>query len=131
MGLIQIGASILVSLLIGALTRVAPRMRPARLFLLLAASILAVYWFQPLVPLRSFDFWFPSLTLALVVMTWFIISRGGDQDWRSPQNFAALALIAGLPAIIALSRYVLPDPVFTATTPPPLNLSLFFLITLA
>src|SRR5574339_643075 len=133
MGLIQIGASILASLLIGALTRVAPLMRSARPFLLLAASILAVYWFQPLIPLRSFDFWFPSLTLALVVMTWFVISRSeaGDRDWRSPQNFAALALIAGLPAIVALSRYVLPEPVFTATTPPPLNLFLFFLITLA
>ena len=135
MGLIQIGASILTSLLIGALTRFARLGLNARTYLLLAASILAVYWFQTLVPLRSFDFWFPSLTLALVVLTWFIISQSGTQanagTWRSAPNLIALLLIVGLPALIALSRYVLPDPFFTATTPPQFNLFLFFITILA
>ena len=76
MGLLQVGASILTSLLIGALTAQLARAHvPSRTYLLLAFSVLAVYWFQPLVPLRSFDFWLPSLTLALVVLTWFITSR--------------------------------------------------------
>ena len=54
MGLTQIAASILTSILVGALTRGA-----WRTYSLLALSALAVYWFQPVVPLRSFDFWLP------------------------------------------------------------------------
>src|SRR5215212_1576313 len=108
MGLLQIGASILTSLLIGALTHFA---RPARAYLLLAFSILAVYWFQPIVPLRSFDFWLPSLTLALVILVWFITSQSGSQasavssTWHSPQNLIALTILVGLPALIDISRY--------------------------
>jgi D-alanyl-lipoteichoic acid acyltransferase DltB (MBOAT superfamily) len=136
MGFLQVGASILTSLLIGGLTRFA---QTARTYLLLAFSILAVYWFQPLVPLRSFDFWLPSLTLALVVITWFITSSNNANTdpsvtaptWRSPQNLIALALIVGLPALIDLSRYFLPDPLFTAAPPPRFVIFLFFVIALA
>ncbi len=113
MGLIQIGASILISLLIGALTRGA---RAARMYLLLGFSILAIYWFQPLLPLRSFDFWLPSLSLALVVLTWLITSRPGA--WQTRPNVIGMLVIASLVTFIDLSRYFLPDPVLTATTPP-------------
>lgn len=111
MGLIEIGASIAAALLVGALTRGA-----LRTYLLLALSVLAVYWFQPAVPLRSFDFWLPSLTLALVILTWFITSQ--TDAWRSRQNLIALLVIAGIATLVDLSRYFLPDPIFTATTSP-------------
>jgi alginate O-acetyltransferase complex protein AlgI len=123
MGLLQIGASILISLLIGALMR-----GTRRTYLLLAFSVLAVYWFQPLIPLRAFDFWFPSLTLALVLLTWFITSQ--RELWHSRQILIALLLIAGLPAIIILSRYFLPNPILTATTPPQFFQYLIFLVIL-
>src|SRR5512147_3093450 len=141
MGLVQVGASILASLLIGALTRFAQGARSARAYLLLACSVLAVYWFQPLVPLRSFDFWLPSLTLALVILVWFITAANPRMDatapaqaasesstWRSPQNLIALALIVGLPAIIALSRYFLSEPLITSAPPPRFIIFLFFVI---
>lgn len=113
MGLIQIGASILIALLIGTLTRGA---RSMRTYLLLAFSVLAVYWFQPLLPLRSFDFWLPSLSLALVILTWLITSQPGA--WQTRQNIIALLIIIGSVTVIDLSRYLLPDPILTATTPP-------------
>jgi len=125
MGLIQTGASILTSLLIGALTRFA---QTTRVYLLLAFSIFAIYWFQPAVPLRSFDFWLPSITLALVVLTWFIIS--GRDTWHSSQNLIALIMIIGLTAIIDLSRYFLPEPFFTTAAPPRFILYFFFIIIL-
>jgi alginate O-acetyltransferase complex protein AlgI len=134
MGFLQIGVSILTSLLIGAMTRFA---QTARTYLLLAFSVLAVYWFQPAVPLRSFDFWLPSITLTLVVLTWFITSQNnastnvGASTWRSPQNLIALTIIIGLPAIIDLSRYFLPEPLFTAAPPPRFSLLLIFMIVLA
>jgi D-alanyl-lipoteichoic acid acyltransferase DltB (MBOAT superfamily) len=111
MGLIQIGASILTALLIGALTR-----GTLRTYLLLASSVLAIYWFQPALPLRSFDFWLPSLSLILTVLTWFIGSPPGT--WQSRQNLIGLLITVGLVTFVDLSRYLLPEPVITATTPP-------------
>ena len=133
MGLLQVGASIVTSLLIGALTCFARLGNTLRTNLLLAFSVLAVYWFQPLVPLRSFDFWLPSLTLGLVVLTWFITSRNsnGSSSGRLPQNSIALLIIAGLPALIALSRYFLEEPLLTAAPPPRFSIFLVFLIGLA
>src|ERR687892_614889 len=114
MGLLQIGASILAALLVGLLTRDARD--TWRTYLLLVLSVLAIYWFQPTVPLRSFDFWLPSISLALVVLTWFITSKSGA--WRSRQNLIGLIIILGLATFIALPPYFLSDPLFTATPPP-------------
>lgn len=112
MGLIQIGASILTALLIGALTR-----GTLRTHLLLVSSVLAIYWFQPALPLRSFDFWLPSLSLALTILTWLMTSPPGR--WYLRQNLIGVLIVAGLATLIDLSRYILPDPVIIATTPPP------------
>ena len=111
MGLSQIFASILTSLLVGALTR-----GTRRTYALLVVSILAIYWFQPVLPLRSFDFWLPSLSLALVLLTWFITSQAGA--WKLRQNLIGLFVIAGLVILIDLSRYIFPEPILTQTNPP-------------
>jgi alginate O-acetyltransferase complex protein AlgI len=111
MGLLQIGASILTALLIGALTR-----GTLRTYLLLASSVLAVYWFQPALPLRSFDFWLPSLSLTLTILTWLITFQSGA--WRLRQNLIGISIIVGLVTLIDLSRYFLPNPILTATPPP-------------
>jgi D-alanyl-lipoteichoic acid acyltransferase DltB (MBOAT superfamily) len=144
MGLLQIIASILTALLIGVSTSAASRqtgftrsLRLARAQILLAFSVLAVYWFQPAVPLRSFDFWLPSITLALVVFVWLITFQSdphgevGSGNWPAPQNLAALIIIVGLPALIDLSRYFLPEPLFTASPPPRFGLFIFFISLLA
>ena len=124
MGLVEIAASVIAALLVGVLAR-----RAWRTILLLALSVIAVYWFQPAVPLRSFDFWLPSLTLALVILTWFVTSQRGA--WRDRQNLNALLLIVGIATFISLSRYFLPDPVLTATAPPPFLTYLIFTLLLA
>jgi D-alanyl-lipoteichoic acid acyltransferase DltB (MBOAT superfamily) len=121
MGLIQIGASILTALLIGALTRGA-----LRTYLLLGSSMLAVYWLQPALPLRSFDFWLPSLSMALTILTWLVLFPSGV--WRLRQNLIGLSIIVGLVTLLDLSRYFLPDPILTATTPPQLSQYLVFLL---
>ncbi|MCC6568917.1 MAG: hypothetical protein IT315_06735, partial [Anaerolineales bacterium] len=111
MGLNQIGASILTALLVGLWTRGA-----ARGVFLLALSALALFWFQPAIPLRSFDFWIPSLSIFLVVIVWFITSTAGA--WKSRQNIIGLAVIIGVVALVDLTRYIFPDPILTTTTPP-------------
>jgi len=135
MGLPQIGASVLAALLVGAGTGapVARGLRSRRstwrTYLLLALSILAVYWFQPAIPVRSFDFWLPSISLALVLLTWFITSQSGA--WRSRPNLNGLMIIVGLATVIDLSRYFLPDPLITAATPPQFSLYVIFVAVLA
>ncbi|MCK7481755.1 MAG: hypothetical protein M0C28_34720 [Candidatus Moduliflexus flocculans] len=89
MGLTQIAASIPTSILVGALDGAA-----RRTYSLLALSVLAVYWFQPVVPLRSFDFWLPSLSLAFVILTWFLTSQPGA--WKTRQNVTGLLVIVGI-----------------------------------
>ena len=42
----------------------------ARQWLVLAGSVLAIYWLQPLTSIRYLDFWFPTAALALTVWTW-------------------------------------------------------------
>ena len=120
MGLLEIAASLAAALLIGALARGAWRM-----YLLLALSVFAVYWFQPAVPLRSFDFWLPSLTLALILLIWFVTSQG--DAWRARPNWIALFIIVGVASFIDLSRYIFPNPLFSTSTPR-LVLYLVFLV---
>jgi len=124
MGLIQIGASILTMGLVGALTR-----GTWRTYALLVLSVLAVYWFQPVVPLRSFDFWLPSLSLTFVILTWFITSQTGA--WKSRVNIAGLSIILGLVTLVDLARYIFPQPFLTSTTPPQFIQYLIFVVTAA
>lgn len=124
MGLFQIGVSVLAALLVGALAR-----SITRTYLILVLSVLAVYWFQPVIPIRSFDFWLPSLSLALVILVWLITSQ--TANWRSRENLYGLLIIIGLMTFLDFSRYFLPDPLFTATIPPNIFLFLTFAIVLA
>ncbi|MCI0551135.1 MAG: hypothetical protein L0287_09285 [Anaerolineae bacterium] len=126
MGLLQIGVSVLATLLVGVLTRTRGTLRT---YLLLALSVLAVFWFQPVLPLRSFDFWLPSLSLALVVLVWLITSQ--SEMWLSRQNLYGLLIIIGPVATLDLTRYLFPDPLITATIPPPFIIFLAFIIALA
>lgn len=124
MGLTQILASILAALLVGALTR-----GTLRLFSLLALSVLAAYWFQPAVPFRSFDFWIPSFSISLVILTWFIISQAGA--WRERQNIIGLAVIAGMVILVDLTRYISTEPTITTSTPPRVILVIGFVVAMA
>jgi D-alanyl-lipoteichoic acid acyltransferase DltB (MBOAT superfamily) len=126
MGLTQIGGSILAALLVGTLTRGARS--AVRTYLLLFLGALAIYWFQPALPFRSFDFWIPSVSLVLVILTWFITSQAGA--WKLRQNLMGLIIIVGTVALVDLTRYIFPDPFLTTTTTPRLIIVLgFFVIT--
>ncbi len=91
----------------------------ARGWLLLVVSVLAVYWLQPLTPLRYFDFWFPTATLGLTVLVWALTQPVPAPPARVPATGAATApanpardtwrtaaVLAALVLFIALPRYV-------------------------
>ena len=84
MGLPQIAASFAAAIVVGVLGRGA-----WRTYLLLALSVFAVYWFQPAIPIRSIDFWLPSFTLVLIVLTWSI--SAAPEAWRTRANWIAFS----------------------------------------
>ena len=100
------------ALLVGALARGA-----LRIYFLLALSVLAVYWFQPVIPLRSFDFWLPSLSLASddSHLAHHIAPRRMED---SPKPVCGL--LSSLDWLQSLISHVtlFPPSLFTATIPP-------------
>ena len=43
-----------------------------QVWLLLLASVFAVYWLQPASPIRHLDYWVPTATMGLVVLCWAV-----------------------------------------------------------
>ena len=92
----------------------------ARQWLLLGASVLAVFWLQPWLPLRYADFILPALTLALTVAGWQATRKRGE-DGLQPmrrEDWAALGVVAGLALLMGLNRYLAPDLRLTPSRPP-------------
>jgi len=111
MGLTQIAASIAAAVLAVVFTR-----GQRRVYALLGLSLVALYWFQPPVPLRYFDFWLPSLSITLVLLVWFITSQSAA--WKSKENLIGLFVIISVVTLIELTRYIFPDPLITSNFPP-------------
>ena len=44
-----------------------------RLGFLLVASLISVYWLQPASSIRYLDFWLPTASIGLVLVTWAIV----------------------------------------------------------
>jgi alginate O-acetyltransferase complex protein AlgI len=114
-----------------------------RVLFLLATSLAAVYWLQPALPVRNMDFWLPTLSIALVVLTWASTHPAGSKEnGQKPQpaagdaanrgggrppllsrlvsrpNLLAILLIASVLLAIALTRYTGSLCCLTATRPP-------------
>jgi D-alanyl-lipoteichoic acid acyltransferase DltB (MBOAT superfamily) len=87
-------------------------------WLLLIASVLAIYWLQPLSAIRNLDFWLPTCTLALAVLSWWISAPIDGRSWR--KNAVTAGLLAALVLVIGLTRFLGLEPFITASLPPQL-----------
>jgi len=87
-----------------------------RLPLLLGASALAVFAFQPALAVRGLDFWLPTATLSITVLTWILTTPFELRSWHT--NWSALVLLLSIILILGLSRYVGFSLPFTASPPP-------------
>ncbi|NLG96576.1 MAG: MBOAT family protein [Chloroflexi bacterium] len=85
-------------------------------WLVLAASVICIYWLQPAMPIRYLDFWLPTATLALTVISWLLTTPGEAIFTR--ENALAGGLIAGLVLLTGLTRYIGPGDWLTAGRPP-------------
>lgn len=87
----------------------------ARGGLLLAASVLALYWLQPTTPIRQLDFWLPTVSLAFTVWVWAATQQ---ENWKSRETLITSGVLIGLILTIAALRYVEPLCCLTPTRPP-------------
>ena len=119
---------ILISIVIAALLGLGTGNR-ARVPLLLGICVLAVYAFQPALPVRGLDFWLPTTTLAISVLAWVLTTSREQHSWRS--NWSAFAILGGLVLVLGLTRYLGFSLHLTASRPPQTLQILFALTALA
>ena len=113
-----VGIALLYGLLIPA------TWRKWTLFLL---SIILIYWLQPDIFVRWLDFFFPTLTLSLITLSWYL-TRAREQTVEK-QDFLALGLILAVVIALALLRFVDADfRWLLASRPPPLHLILLLFL---
>lgn len=96
-----------------------------RVWVLLVASALAIYWLQPGMPVRNLDFWLPTLTLGLTVLSWAVSSSPQEHSWKS--NWPAALVLVGVVLAVGLTRYISQTGLITATRPPQTYLVLIVL----
>jgi alginate O-acetyltransferase complex protein AlgI len=102
----------------------------ARLWSIFILSLLSVYIFQPLLPLRNFDYWFPTASILLTAATWYVLNK--PEDISGAENLITGGLSLLIPFSVGLMRFIpFEMPWFPISTPPLIQiLSVVFLIAL-
>ncbi len=87
-----------------------------RIHLLMGSSALAVFAFQPSLPVRGLDFWLPSATLALASFTWILTASPENRSWKN--SGPAAIILGGIVLFLGLTRYLGGSINLTASRPP-------------
>jgi len=95
-----------------------------RRWAMLVASVLAIYWLQPALPIRQMDFWFPTATLGLVFLSWGLTAD--KEQLSNRHNWLAAGLSIGTVILIALTRFVSLEGFVSPSRPPQ-----FYLVAIA
>lgn len=113
--------SILVATILGFI-----RNRELRTYLLLGTSAVAVYAFQPTLPIRSLDFYLPTLTLTLAVFGWIITAPNEIRTWR--KNWRSITILLAVIFMMGLIKYLGFNLPFFPSQPPQLYVILSILV---
>lgn len=70
------------------------------------ASIFVIYWLQPAIPIRNLDFWLPTFTITITILTW-IVTRNRNEPIRKTDVISA-SLILVIVLLVGLNRYLEP-----------------------
>ena len=91
-----------------------------RAWALMITSVVAIFWLQPVLPIRFSDFILPTLTIILIVVGWLFTRNNSDpvQQESIRQDRTALLVTFGLIAALSLFRFVDPQFRITASRPP-------------
>ncbi|MBI9050462.1 MAG: MBOAT family protein [Anaerolineaceae bacterium] len=72
--------------------------------LLLAASVLALFWLQPAISIRGIHYWFPVFTLGLVILSW--INLSSSEQKREKGNILVIVSLLIASLAMAATRYI-------------------------
>ena len=86
---------------------------------MLLLSLLFVFIFQPVLPIRGLDFSFPLWTILLTLGVYGAFSN--LNSLRSRQNIIDTLIITGSLLLISLTRFISYDGIITASRPPQLQ----------
>ncbi len=80
----------------------------ARGWVLLVASVLAIYWYQTATPIRFGDYLLQTTTLLLTLMSWWLTRKRNDETQNSflKEDRLTFLLVFGLILFVALNRYL-------------------------
>jgi alginate O-acetyltransferase complex protein AlgI len=92
-----------------------------RHWLILALSVVAIYWMQPITPIRQLDFWLPTATILLTLLTWVIL-QAGREDAKAAlhASLPGVALVLALVLALGAMRYLGGLCCITPSPPPPI-----------
>jgi D-alanyl-lipoteichoic acid acyltransferase DltB (MBOAT superfamily) len=87
----------------------------------LLISIVTIFWLQPISTIRTLDFWLPTFSISLGLISWVIISK--KEELNSRDNNKTIVFVVSFILFIGLSRLVslfsiykyisAPKPIFT------------------
>jgi alginate O-acetyltransferase complex protein AlgI len=87
-------------------------------WVILIASVLALYWLQPPTPIRHLDFWLPTASLTLTMTVWAVTNHESRDRMLGRPTLITAAVIIGLILLIGLTRYLAPLCCLIPTRPP-------------
>jgi len=94
---------IAIFILLALVTRML-RNRSVFIWLMLVASLLFIFWLQPVSTIRSLEFWMPALLIAIITIVWGIVSP--KESLQRKENRITLLAATALISLIGLLRYL-------------------------
>ena len=73
-------------------------------FILLALSVLSIFWLQPLTPIRSLEFWLPTASIAMTAFVWAATYPGNKRTFTA--MLPGLGVLLLMILVIAATRYL-------------------------
>jgi hypothetical protein len=96
-----------------------------RRWVLMVASVVAIYWLQPALIVRYLDFALPSAMILLSVAVWWISREPGAVPNPMKEDRKAFVVIVALIVGMSFMRYIDEEVRITASRPPdPLSVTL-------
>lgn len=88
-----------------------------RSWIILIASLIAIFWTQSSTTIRNFDFWLPFTSIAITLLTWAIIRQDAGDIRKLTIGYAIIVITI---IFIAITRYTNPLCCITPSRPPQL-----------
>ena len=107
--------TILQILILAIVAALVNALKKTRSLALLGSSAIVVYWLQPNQEPISLIFWLPTLTLAIIVMSWLITSVPEKRTWQ--ENRSGVAVLVAIVILVDMNRYFKIDDFFVVETP--------------